>query len=644
MAEKLFSISCETCGSRIAVRDVNLIGHILSCPKCSSMVMVQPPEDWTPPDADAPANAPNNAPASAATTNGSSSGSVADAAADAPTSLSPTTASETAALRDRWAEAASVAAPPPVNPQAIDPEAATASANVPLRGEDWMTPRQRWMRRYLPKIGAAVGGVAATVTLWYAFSGNGAVVDGSPTTAESTDQAGDPHGNSDDLAAEDDNPPRDATSTALRAPEPDDEIPAEVLHREVPISLPVAVEPPPVERDANAPADDKSTDVVAAAPDAAAQRPERDSLPVIDIAARLNDPILKLTYVRTPLVEYLRVLSTMSTIPITLDVDALIDAGIRPETPLSIRAEKTTVGEALNLALAKLKLRYLVVDQQVIVTTAESGDSGPPARREIGDLVGTEAGEAERLRTAIERLIEPMSWRTQRTTTSLRVGGTALVVVQSPRVMRKIDALLAALRAARRDPIGVAVSPPPELQTRRVAAREALSKKITLNYTAATPLEKILTRLEESSKLTILVDWQALAGEDVGPVTLARMSATDVTVERAFEALVEPLFLSFRAIDETTIEITTQDGLAGKPELAAYPLADLAADAAAYAAITDKVRSHFGPAAAVEAATTIDGGVAWYVDEPSKTLLLLAPQDLHVELAEFLRGLRESHR
>ncbi len=38
-----FSISCTTCQARLRVQDESAIGQILACPKCGSMVLIQPP-------------------------------------------------------------------------------------------------------------------------------------------------------------------------------------------------------------------------------------------------------------------------------------------------------------------------------------------------------------------------------------------------------------------------------------------------------------------------------------------------------------------------------------------------------------------------------------------------------------------------
>lgn len=596
--------------------------------------MVQPPADWVPPDG-----------SSAAANSGASTGSSIDmnasaaaspAAEPAPTPLPPTTTAETATLRERWAGSAAEA-PPPARSSTSPPPA----ADVPLRGEDWLSPRQRWMRRYVPQIAAALVGIVVTSALWYAFGP-------SPAPPEEPGVAA-------PLAAPQENPPpQDEPPTEqvatpappdaqwVRAPAPGATEP-DAGASEAASDLPRVVAPPPPPIAQTPPdigADNAAND------GAEPEKPARDPLPVVDVPARLNDAILKLDYVKTPLVDFLGALSSFSTIPITIDVDALADAGLRVDAPVTVRKPKLTVAQALDAALTPLKLRYVVADQHVVVTIAESDAASPPVRREVNDLVAGDAGGTERLALLIERLVEPTSWQAERTTTSVRVDGSALVIVQSPRVVRKIDALLAALRAARRDPVGAALAPPPALETRPAMARDALGKMITLNYTTPTPLGKILARLAESSKMRLVVDWQALAGESIGPATPTRMIANDATVEQALAALVEPLSLAVRVIDARTVEITTQDDMAGNPELAAFPLADLAGEAAAFAAIGDKLRQQFGPAVSLSAdgEGRADSGIAWHLDAPSKTLFILAPQASLVQLDAVFRDARAKQK
>src|SRR5687767_5759203 len=45
----LFAIHCTTCKTRLQVRDASFVGLIQACPKCGSMVLIEPPAGWAPP-------------------------------------------------------------------------------------------------------------------------------------------------------------------------------------------------------------------------------------------------------------------------------------------------------------------------------------------------------------------------------------------------------------------------------------------------------------------------------------------------------------------------------------------------------------------------------------------------------------------
>lgn len=44
-----FSLVCKSCASRLKVTKLSAIGQSLACPKCGTMLRVQPPHDWVPP-------------------------------------------------------------------------------------------------------------------------------------------------------------------------------------------------------------------------------------------------------------------------------------------------------------------------------------------------------------------------------------------------------------------------------------------------------------------------------------------------------------------------------------------------------------------------------------------------------------------
>jgi len=68
----LFTVVCETCQARLTVRERSLIGQIVECPKCGSMVGIFPPPGWQPGDEPAASSQPSAStpPTRTAETNG----------------------------------------------------------------------------------------------------------------------------------------------------------------------------------------------------------------------------------------------------------------------------------------------------------------------------------------------------------------------------------------------------------------------------------------------------------------------------------------------------------------------------------------------------------------------------------------------
>src|SRR5437899_3305947 len=82
----LFTVTCTTCTARLAVRDTAVIGQILECPKCGSMVQIVPPKGWQPPPAPPAPTPPTSPPKSTPQAPPASQGLAAKAPSPASTS------------------------------------------------------------------------------------------------------------------------------------------------------------------------------------------------------------------------------------------------------------------------------------------------------------------------------------------------------------------------------------------------------------------------------------------------------------------------------------------------------------------------------------------------------------------------------
>src|SRR5439155_10191436 len=108
-------------------------------------------------------------------------------------------------------------------------------------------------------------------------------------------------------------------------------------------------------------------------PDAATPKPLAPRPPPreVDVAKRLADPLPAIDTPGTPLADFLQLMSDLSTIPITLEADALPFVRATAETPVVLHATNTTVGGAMQQALATLGLQFIEVDGQLIIRIAE---------------------------------------------------------------------------------------------------------------------------------------------------------------------------------------------------------------------------------------------------------------------------------
>ena len=77
-------------------------------------------------------------------------------------------------------------------------------------------------------------------------------------------------------------------------------------------------------------------------------RPETKKAPPahVDVAARMADPLPGIELSDMPLARAVDLLAAASTLPVTLDADAMRQLGVSPRDPISLRLDSTTVGQA----------------------------------------------------------------------------------------------------------------------------------------------------------------------------------------------------------------------------------------------------------------------------------------------------------
>ena len=694
----LFSLTCTTCKSRLKVRDEAAIGNILACPKCGGMVMVKPPPGWQkgmplpePEPYETPGTTAVVEPRKPADTLSDSNFDAVDdvlagapprpratvtVAPDAPGLARPRLVSKPHDGNGANHAPTTETAPPP--PAAIDQEA-DESVALPPRPE-------RTSRYWLLLAASIVAGIALAVTVvaasMFFLRGDKEVVaqtkpqpidtqsdktqqpkqekqkvDASANSQSKQGKTSQPAENvepetnpSSSKPQENSSPPGPMTETPpatekdplgiVDPPSPaaaDNQAPTtksplaqfdKILAGDAAATLPEpqdsAAEPMPMPAEGNA-----ATNASPPRP-ALPRPPPRD----IDVPARLADPLPAIEAEGTPLADFLQVMSDLSTVPITLEPDALPLIRVTPLTPVSLKAENTSVGGALTSALSPLGLEHIVTEGHVIVRAVEA--SPPPTiNYPVKDLTQGDEQAAAELAALLTNLVAPASWRAGEENASIAVTPDSFAIKQRRAVHAQLFFLCEKLRTARKLPPISRFDPALfKLDSRTQLAKAKLNAPITLNYSQPTRLEKILERLGKAAGVRILVDWRDIDTAGWNPDAEATLVADKQSLALALQALLEPMDLTWRIVDGQTLQVVTPAGLAARNEIELYPVGDLVTNDPTGEGLLARISG------SIPAAIPDGGPLTVRYDEVGQCLIAALPQPQQQQLEVLLLRLR----
>lgn len=519
---ELFKITCVTCRAGLSVRNEALIGQIIACPKCGSMVEVVPPNEPEAPPAEA------GSPVVEAATGSSyallawsvtgvvagvallgavflwpSSPAVSDAAA--PREVAPPVAAETVAdslpatteaprptsTVDETADEPDPVKPPPLPPP--EPVAAEEKAVAPVDGAE---PQADAVPIEAPRVARKFNPLDL-----------------------------DPEGL--DLATLDD-APKQKDARTLEEPPPSPEPPASTE--------------PVVRRGAD-------SERNLAARDAKAQFDKR--LPALSVR-------------NMPLVDYLTLMSQLGGVPVSVGSEQLLMAGISPRRQVSLDAKDITLDEALARVLDPLRLEHEFQGPQVVVVR-----QGADQVREIEYPIDDLGTSGEQLAGLVKQFVAPTSWQQG----SLEIADDSLRIEQTQRVHYQVLVFLERLRLVS------GLTPRSRYPIQRLAPTplhgamaERLAGPALFTFSRETPLAEVLLHWQREIDVPLLIDWPALAEADLWPESTIVCAVADTTWGAALDEVLEPLGLDWRATFGGAIEISSAERLQHDMQLELYPL------------------------------------------------------------------------
>ncbi len=644
-----FTISCLTCATKLKVSDESLIGEILRCAKCHSMVLVERPSE-----------AFGETKAAAAATAGAATLAEFDVSPEIeptpidvpePPAVPPvanpirTAAATEPPLTEPFASAESSAG---LQPEATPVEQA-AIPNIPAPP---VLASQRWI---LMGAAGAVG-MMFVVSIWLflklqsaptlpvADADRKAIVES--TVPDPVDLVANPEQESEVPRAE---PPRNSTPTKgqpLSAdpldveqplqPDPDADAVAVAAEEENPLVLPDTdngvgkIETPESDQEQNV-GEPVDYPIPGPNPDIASRLAMK--IEAIEIAGQANQG------------EVLRnatmLLSQMTSVPIHVDSVALKRLGINDEIPVRAIMENTTATEVLDTMLGHWGLTAIATGDHVVVTLPPNGRIPLSDGYAFPfDDLAADADEMQEMAELIRRMVEPESWGHEDGPAISIKNGRSLTIQQTRLARREILLLSEKLRVARGlVPRSTYYRNNPELLpikslSRRAAAR--LAEPVTLPAVEDVTLANFALGLQHRAAMEFSIDEFALLRAGLSPELVVDCPSQEKKPLVEYLSIVlKSRGLAARVIDAESIQITTPRELSRTPDVEFYLVGETAVGETAVgdgarliARIESEIEPKYWPLAGSNAAI--------YYDRPSRCLIVRASQPVQQKLAAVL--------
>lgn len=324
----------------------------------------------------------------------------------------------------------------------------------------------------------------------------------------------------------------------------------------------------------------------------------------------------------TPLNDVVPFFAEYHGIKIVIDAEALIEEGIQPDVPVTLKLDNLRLRSLLHVILEPLLLTAVPIHDVLLVTTwTKSREARFTFTRTypVSDLCHSPGVDMPESQSLIRVIVEETSgpWLgsdgSESCTISEQPSVGSLSVRATYPTHREILDLLRSLRGAQRCNLSAAgrdalktwdeqravaaalllkrpdapvefvevIGTTPSETERRI--EKALNKSVTLSFQNV-PLRDFTPVLAKELSINVLIDDVALIEEGIAPDAPVTLQLSQITARSALELLLRPLGLSF-VIDNEVLLVTTAVKEKEKLVSRTYPVSDLIGPNGNYAAL-----------------------------------------------------------
>jgi hypothetical protein len=350
----------------------------------------------------------------------------------------------------------------------------------------------------------------------------------------------------------------------------------------------------------------------------------------IDADACLDDVIPSLELKDVPFARAFAIVSTMSTLPITLDADAMRREGVSPRDSVSVSLKASTVEKALEEIASRRGLGVEVEKGQVVITAPpEMTDAVKTVTYTVSDLCENAATAAE-LSELLQKFVAPDTWKAEGGHGTIEIEEGTFKIAQTGAVHHEIVIFCEKLRIAR----GLPQRSKLDANRLRLAsaysqAKPVLGKPVSANFHDPTTLVQVLDTLGSRTGVDILIDRQSLAAAGMSDKLEVSYAIEKQPLEAALDGLLRPLSLGFRAIDSHTLQVAPQKDLDRRVQWEIYPVGKLLSTEVTGRDLIALTKQSVAPS------SWAARGLILY-DSPSKSLIVAQSPAVHAALTRYL--------
>ncbi len=343
----------------------------------------------------------------------------------------------------------------------------------------------------------------------------------------------------------------------------------------------------------------------------------------------------KLSYQQTPLSIIVDDLMTITGIPMTFDLGA-VKAMTGLSNPLvSIDLDGPTLGDAIDTMLESISLSKVVNENQGVLITALHADQLSLAKIGLPKFAFADPAEIDLARQelvlGIQNMFAPQSWQAGGNLGRIWIEQDELLVNNSPLVHFQIQDLVNRIDA------GLVLKKTPSdlqahqiLQTRLSQLQPRLSAATEMQHTIARPLLHYLQQIRQQTGVTVFCDWESLASKGWHAQTSIPGNLYGSDLATALRLLTETLDITYVAVDQNTLWLTTYEAAESLNYLEFYSLGTLTQEKLTHAQILEIINEVLG-------ADFRQPGVQVIFEPKYDSLILIAPQYLHRRTETLLR-------